>query len=304
MLLNTMQLARYRFIFRVTEPIFLPDYAGSTLRGVFGRALRRISCMTKQDDCKACSLYITCPYTNIFETPPKEHQIQKFSQVPNGYIIEPPQWGRKTYQIGEELSFELVLFGKLIEQLPLIAFAFQRAFQYSVAKGKGELVDIQHQLNNQFDSIYYDKKLLDHKTVIQMIGQLSDSIQLMITTPLRLQSDGKPLNEKSITIERFLIGLAKRISLLSEFHAQPLELDFVRLQQELTAIDDHKQLKWLDWKRYSSRQNQKMALGGVVGKWTLHNVSEDWLKLLYWGQWLHCGKNATFGLGKYEMTNL
>ncbi|MDP8101361.1 CRISPR system precrRNA processing endoribonuclease RAMP protein Cas6 [Phocoenobacter atlanticus] len=304
MQLNTLKLARYRFIFQVTEPISLPDYAGSTLRGVFGRALRKISCMTKQDNCKACPLYQTCPYTNIFETPPKAHQIQKFSQVPNGYIIEPPHWGAKEYQVGETLSFELVLFGKLIEQLPLIAFAFQRAFQYSVAKGKGELVDILHQQDDGFCSIYAGGKLLDHTTEIQMKVYQSNSIKLSITTPLRIQANGKPLNAKEITLERFLLTLAKRISLLSEFHAMPLNLDFAKLKENLTSIDDHKKLQWLDWRRYSSRQNQKMALGGVVGQWQLDNVPEDWLKLLYWGQWLHCGKNATFGLGKYEITNL
>ena len=113
--LNSLPIARYQFTFQVTDAIQLPEYAGSTLRGAFGRALRKIACMTKQTDCKSCPLYRTCPYTNIFETPaPAEHQIQKFSQVPNGYIIEPPEWGEKTYLPNELFQFSLVLFGKLI----------------------------------------------------------------------------------------------------------------------------------------------------------------------------------------------
>lgn len=56
--------------------------------------------------------------------------------------------------------------------------------------------------------------------------------------------------------------------------------------------------------RYSSRQDQKMKLGGVIGEWQFKNLSPELAKLLYLGQWLHCGKNATFGLGKYRITNL
>ena len=69
-------------------------------------------------------------------------------------------------------------------------------------------------------------------------------------------------------------------------------------------IEDDKYLKWQDWTRYSSRQEQKMKLGGVIGEWHFNNLSPELAKLLYIGQWLHCGKNATFGLGKYQITNL
>ncbi len=40
--------ARYRFEWRVTRALRLPDYAGSTLRGAFGHALRKVACMTEQ----------------------------------------------------------------------------------------------------------------------------------------------------------------------------------------------------------------------------------------------------------------
>jgi len=90
--------------------------------------------MTKLEDCKGCPLYRTCPYTNIFETPaPTEHELQKFSQVPNGYIIEPPAWGERLYAEGEKLTFSLVLFGRLIDQLPLIAFAFNSSQYQKIA---------------------------------------------------------------------------------------------------------------------------------------------------------------------------
>ncbi|WP_424408546.1 CRISPR system precrRNA processing endoribonuclease RAMP protein Cas6 [Pasteurella sp. PK-2025] len=302
---TALPIARYRLHFQVTQPILLPDYAGSTLRGVFGRALRKISCMTKLAECKSCPLYRSCPYTSIFETPaPETHNLQKFSQVPNGYIIEPPEWGKKCYEKGEELSFNIVLFGRLIDQLALIVFAFKRAFEYQVANGKAEFIDIQHLTLNESKSILKNGHIIEHDSLIPLPAKLPQNLTINLTTPLRLQENGKVLSTKTIHFSRLLLGLAKRIALLNEFHYQPLPFDFEQLKSELTHIEDSKQLEWRDWTRYSSRQNQRMQLGGVVGKWQLNNVSSQWATLLYIGQWLHCGKNATFGLGQYRITNL
>lgn len=138
------------------------------MRGAFGRALRKICYITKQKDCKACPLYRTCPYTAIFETSaPIEHRVQKFSQVPNGYIIEPPKWGERLYQQGEILQFELVLFGRLLHQLPLITFAFTRAFEYQVGKGKAELLDL-CLLDEQKQSVLHNGNIIDHSDSVKL----------------------------------------------------------------------------------------------------------------------------------------
>lgn len=307
MIPNSLPITRYQFYFQVTEPISLPEYAGSTLRGAFGRALRKISCMTKQADCKGCPLYRSCPYTNIFETPaPTEHELQKFSQVPNGYIIEPPEWGEKIYLQGDKFTFSLVLFGRLIEQLPLIAFAFKRAFEYNVGRGKANLIGVNKILQNStvLQPILIDGNIIEYDKQIYLPESLLSDLTIQLETPLRLQENGKPLQPQQINKDRFFIGLAKRLSLLSEFHHQPLNIDFELLKNQLLNVQDHKQLRWQDWTRYSSRQDQKMKLGGVVGTWTFQYLSEELATLLYLGQWLHCGKNATFGLGKYRITNL
>ena len=284
MIPNSFPIARYQFNFVVSEPILLPEYSGSTLRGAFGRALRKIACMTKLEDCKGCPLYRTCPYTNIFE---------------------PPAWGERLYAEGEKLTFSLVLFGRLIEQLPLIAFAFKRAFDYNVGRGKANLLDIAKvEVDLTRQSILQNGNIIEHKKTIEIPTALDSVAQIKIETPLRLQENGKPLRVNEITAERFFISLAKRLSLLSEFHSEPLNLDFGLLKTQIAQIQDDKHLKWQDWTRYSSRQDQKMKLGGVIGEWQFKNLSPELAKLLYLGQWLHCGKNATFGLGKYRITNL
>jgi hypothetical protein len=42
-----------------------------------------------------------------------------------------------------------------------------------------------------------------------------------------------------------------------------------------------------------------MVLGCAVGRWMLRGDLAPLWTLLVLGQWLHVGKNATFGLGRY-----
>ncbi|HHW7506435.1 TPA: CRISPR system precrRNA processing endoribonuclease RAMP protein Cas6 [Mannheimia haemolytica] len=301
MLLQNFPLARYRLQFVVSEPFSLPEYAGSALRGVFGRSLRRIACMTKQKDCQGCPLYRSCPYTNIFETPaPVAHSVQKFSQAPNGYIIEPLEWGERNYMVGDVFAFDLVLFGRLISQLALIVFAFKRGLEYNLAGGKATLRDVCF----EGQSILKNGIITEHLAQITLPPFLPNSVEIELDTPLRLQNDGVPLNESYIHKERLFIGLAKRLALLSEFHHQPIMLDFDQIKQDIQQVKDDKNLYWQDWTRYSSRQKQKMHLGGVMGGWRFEQLSPMLANLLYIGQWIHCGKNATFGLGKYRIITI
>jgi hypothetical protein len=147
-----LPLARYRFTFRMEDDLRLPEFAGSLLRGQFGASLRRTACMTGATVCPGCPLYRTCPYPAIFETPaPEQHALQRFSQVPNPYVIEPPALGSRRFVLaGETVSFHIVLIGRALTQLPLIAYAFQRAFEHGIGKlrAKGRIEDIAIERSN------------------------------------------------------------------------------------------------------------------------------------------------------------
>ena len=60
-------------------------------------------------------------------------------------------------------------------------------------------------------------------------------------------------------------------------------------------------MTWKDWTRFSSRQKQEMTLGGVIREWSLRGDLVPFLPWLWLGQWLHVGKNATMGMGKYSL---
>src|SRR5690625_6948261 len=62
-----VQVARYRFHWRIKTPLQLPPYASSTLRGVFGRMLRQLACLTRANACRGCAMASACPYPQLFE---------------------------------------------------------------------------------------------------------------------------------------------------------------------------------------------------------------------------------------------
>jgi len=330
----TVPVARYRFTAFAQAPLQLPPYAGSLLRGQFGAALRQVACMTRQPMCGGCPLVATCPYTRIFEAPapPKgSHALQDFSQIPNPYVIEPPapHWGQRPQErhiaTGEALAFNLVLIGQAVEQLPLVLFAFKRALERGLGHHRVPLVLQLVEWLDEHDQPHpiwreHATALADHVANVPWLSGAYDGaaeadagVTLHFHTPLRLQSQGQPLRPAQLTPRALVSALARRTALLMDFHAPGTTApnghvtwgDAARAAtQAATSLQDQRELRWFDWVRYSSRQQQEMTLGGVLGRWVLQGDAETLAGLLPWlrlGQWLHIGKNATMGLGGYTL---
>lgn len=311
MLRTPFPAARYRFEAVVESTLHLPEYAGSTLRGAFGNALRRTACMTREKECKPCPLYRSCPFPAIFQPPPPaDHDLQKFSEIPAPFVVEPPEWGEREYTPGETLRFHFVLCGKALPQLPLAAYAWQRALGHGIGRGDGtarlQRIWLETPLGDQsvFDAEQGQIQPHDHAIPPPdpALAQ-ANTLTLRHITPLRLQHQGVPIRPEALTARDFLVALVRRTALVSEFHVgSKLPLDFADLSEQAAGIQARKQLQWRDWTRYSSRQKQEMVLGGCVGTWTLEGNLAPFMPYLYLGQWLHAGKNASFGLGRYEIT--
>lgn len=304
-----LPVARYQFHFRMHDDLRLPEYAGSLLRGQFGSALRRTACITGAKQCTGCPLYQTCPYPAIFETPaPESHPLQVFSQVPNPYVIEPPPLGTRHVPANEELVFNVVLVGRALAQLPLIAYALQRAFQRGAGKlrARAAIEDIRYERPGGTASVWdaANSRILAHEPGL-MIPALADAseITLKIATPLRLQNQGRPLSQEDLRPRTLFTALLRRASLLFEIHAGIAGVvgDAAHLATLAEELTEERALRWQDWTRFSSRQQQEMTLGGVVGEWKLCGDLKELLPWFWLGQWLHVGKNATMGMGRYTI---
>lgn len=333
-----LPIARYRFSARAIDAVQLPHYAGSLLRGQFGAALRHLACMTRQPTCSDCPLRSTCPYTSIFEAPaPAQHQLQRFNAIPNAYVVEPPppcvapegtegtegaaynpphnppHNAPRSLQPGQAFSFHMVLIGNAVAQLPLVIVAWQRALARGLGKQRSRLV-LEHvcwqDASDQLHPIWSAQQphIQPHAASLSLPPPPTSchTLQLHIHTPLRLQQQGHALPPSKLTARTLVSAVARRIALALEFHAQQDQWGgqvpaVIALAEQL---HDQRHLHWFDWTRYSSRQQQEMALGGVLGHWQLQGPPETLRQLWPWlhlGQWLHVGKNATMGLGGYRL---
>jgi CRISPR-associated endoribonuclease Cas6 len=302
--MNNLTFARFQFNFQVETPLHLNFYSGSMLRGAFGHALRDLSCMTKMPDCKSCMLYRSCPYPLVFEHPPQESKFQKFGNIPNPYIIEPPPLGSKDYQIGEVLSFNMVLVGRAMAQLPLIIFAWQRALAWGLGKekSKARLLNVIVEPNQPEAQVIYDNGAVqDYSPLVSPSLAETEKITLQFVTPLRIQKQDKILT-REMTGRDLLSALVRRYFLLQEFHGEQYHApDFAALIEQAQAVSAEVDFRWCDWQRYSNRQQQAMKLGGVLGSATLRGELSAFLPFLQAGQWLHLGKETTFGMGQYQI---
>ncbi len=328
-LFSALPIARYRFTALVQQPLPLPDYAGSLLRGQFGAALRQVACMTRQPNCPGCPLLTTCPYSLVFEAPPPPqgaHTLQNFSQIPNPYVLEPPAAGAHVLDAGDALVFHLVLVGHARVQLPLIVFALQRMLAQGLTRQRVPADLMQVDWVDAHDTAHpiwshHHPTLAAHPATLRFNGSKliatdaggarasapkDTQLTLRIHTPLRLQHQGQPLGVSQLTPRALVATVARRVALLMEFHAGQAHWGEAARQliHASDTLTDTRDLHWFDWTRYSSRQQQEMTLGGVLGHWTLHGSPEQIAALTPWlwlGQWLHAGKNATMGMGAYTL---
>lgn len=331
---KALPIARYRFTAKMRHAVRLPDYAGSLLRGQFGASLRNVACMTRQPTCGWCPLIATCPYTRIFEAaPPAEHNLQSFSAIPNAFVVEPPlppnglhntstaagQRQSANLEPGDDLVFHMVLSGAAIEQLALVVFAWQRALAQGLTKNRSEA---ELQVVDWVDAEGIAHAIWHHEAPVlkahpaclnvpsmpgAATGQVPTALHLHIHTPLRLQLQGHPLKPGQLTPRALVAAVARRVALVLEFHAQQTQWGgrVSEAVQIATMLTDERELTWFDWVRYSSRQQQEMTLGGVLGSWRLSGNPEALSAIWPWlwvGQWLHVGKNTTMGMGGYTLS--
>ncbi|CAG0941751.1 hypothetical protein BROC_01581 [Candidatus Brocadiaceae bacterium] len=129
----------------------------------------------------------------------------------------------------------------------------------------------------------------------------NNKVTISLLTPLRLRFDVY-ITDK-IEFHVLIRNLLRRISSLSYFHCnEKLEIDFKGLIEKASKVKQiASDIHWFDWKRYSTRQDAWMSLGGVTGTVSYEGDLTEFMSLLKLGEYVHVGKGTSFGLGKYEI---
>ncbi|MBL7183274.1 MAG: CRISPR system precrRNA processing endoribonuclease RAMP protein Cas6 [Anaerolineae bacterium] len=335
-MLDKLRIAKYRFRLQAVERLGLPRYKGSTLRGGFGAVFKRTVCFQKEvKSCADCLLKANCPYAYIFETsPPQDAEVLRtYSDVPLPFVIEPPLDTKTVYEPGEMLDFGLVLVGRAINYLPYFIVVFKELGRVGLGRGRGryrlrEVAAVQP-LDGVEETIYSaaNEMVCERDLSVgwkEIEAQASNvkretsnvkpetsrfALTVNFLTPTRMKHEGRFVDRPEFHV--LVRNILRRVSSLYYFHCgEKWEVDYrgiieaakeVRLAEARTG--------WVDWERYSRRQQQRMNLGGLVGQVTyegdasaeLSTGLEPFLPLLVLGELVHVGKACVFGHGKYEV---
>jgi len=306
-----------QFVFTIDpeEPLILPSYKGSTLRGGFGYAFRRIVCAIRNKECPDCILKERCVYSYVFETvPPSDTKImRKYPTAPHPFVIEPPNERRRGYKPGDKIDFGLTLIGKAVDYLPYFIYAFAELGQIGIGKGKAkyQLKSVSCGEKTIYDSASKTLKACSSSYLFfpqslsfpfDRAGRGMRTVSLFFSTPTRLVFDGH-LNI-DLEFHIFIRQLLRRIALLYYFHCggDTAEWDFKGIIEKSKEVKvKRRNLHWYDWQRYSGRQGTRMKLGGFVGTITFEGPVGPFIPIIEAGEILHVGKGTAFGLGKYAV---
>lgn len=303
-----LPIARYRLWFEAHQPIQLPELAGSTWRGVLGHSLKKALCVTREPECRSCSLVHSCVHAYIFETPPAPHasKMRKYPAAPHPFVLEAPK-GAWQVQPDSLYPLSLTLIGRSHAHLPHLIHALDQGARSGVGRGRARmaLTHVEQETvpgSKQWILIHEAggsvKSLPAQMPTISPVPE--SPVTLHLDTPLRIKRQGRPLGPDALTFGDLFSNLLRRISLLSHFHSEtPLETDFAGLTQAARQWPGMQgTLQWHDWDRYSSRQGRHIPMNGVVG--SLHLAAEDlatFWPFLCLAPYIHIGAGTSMGQG-------
>jgi hypothetical protein len=284
------EVAAFDFRFRARQRMRMPGYMGSAWRGGFGRALRRSACITGLSTCPGCPFETNCVYPYLFETAPSDDGgiLAAYDRVPNPFVLAPPWEEGRLLPADGETGLRLVLIGRAVEHA---GFAKQAVIEAGL-RGLGP-----------------DRGVLDLCAVDPVIspktGPCPDRVEIELLTPLRLVEAGRLVGPAALRPRQLLLSALRRASTLAERHGPaPLELDYRTLKKHAESAEfAAAELRWVEWARWSGRQQALLQMGGLLGSLVLPLAGlEPFWPFLALAPWVHAGKGATMGLGAMRIT--
>lgn len=314
-----MRFGRYRFTCRFKDPAELPPYKGSTFRGIFGHALKRVVCAVKYQDCATCILQDRCLYRFVFDTPAAASG-EKSGQSPSPmhpYVISSATDERRHYEPNDNFIFDLLLFGRANDELHYFIYAIDTIGEQGIGKRiNGRATRFSLTSVTARDAVVYradEGKVLAGDWTRDLRRELEaayfsplpdvTTLAVQILTPLRVKYQNRLMTDLPFHI-LIRTSLRRIATLCQAYGAGDPALDYrglVREAQNIATDTDLSHLEWFDWERYSRRQDQRMMMGGVKGTIVYRGDLGRFVPILKFCEHTHLGKATTFGLGKIRV---
>ena len=288
---------KLHFTLVILENGTLPRTKVSALRGGMGHALLMVNCI-RDEYCEACDFSEDCLVQRMMYPKMKIRPDFMNTKDSEGFVIECEDT-REWVHAGDELSFNLLLFGRTIVYFQ----QYLQAFYYFGMQGIGRehvRFQISKVTNTVGETLVEGSSIYKERYTVMLVSDYvrhrlasaevrkivdRDCCRLVFQSPLALKYQGEMqehfLPEAIIAAEE----CSKDGAILAEGH--------------IPAVLDEK--VWTERvKRYSGTQNSKVAFNGIRGWCDLKGL-EDTIELLLAGELLHIGKNTSFGFGKFTL---
>jgi hypothetical protein len=328
--------AKINFEVKTENDTLLPNYKGSTFRGVFGHIFKDVMCFTFDSVCETCNFQAVCMFKKIFDSPPSSNstRLKNYSSLPHPYIIEAPLESKNFYKTNETIKFSLVLIGQAVSLFPYFAYSFGLAGKKGIGKmrnGKFILCNIINDKNKQ--KLYNPNKeelisLTEYYTINDFISKKTDNeskltVCLDFITPTKIIFNEKIVQRLEFHI--FIRNILRRISNLNFFHCitqapannennycnnnnknvkNNNDINFNYFIEKAYNVKGKNNLMWRSVDRYSNRQKSHMKISGFIGEVLFEDVPLEFLWIIKLGELIHVGKNTTFGNGKYIIKSI
>lgn len=256
------------------QPLY---FLGSTLRGAFGAALKKVVCINPSFECEGCFASNNCIFYEFFERKNQAHPY-RFSIT----------LGPKNY------NFSLYLFESATEKLPYVLSALHKMFHDVGVGFNREKIDIEKiSCNNK--TVYDNGKfqIENIKTNHIKLDAYQSGLKLTLLTPLRIKSENR-LARDTVDIKQILQSIQNRLTELKKEEKAKLVFE---PKYKILKSD----LQFLDLSRYSNKQKTKMKIGGLVGEIIVDDLDAQSYNLLKIGEIIGVGKQTVFGLGEIKI---
>ena len=277
----------------------LPEYLGSTIRGILGHCFRDFVCDMRATKCFACEKQSGCLYVRNFANTGGQ------GGAINPYVLLSCTQGKTEWKPGDECRFRLTLFGTAAESPGI----YMDALLAMERRGWGA-AKIPFALNRLVDwetgrLIYgagrpYLRNLAPQAMEIRPVN--ARSVMVSFQTPVRIVA-GKTLFTSLPFQElvRFLMGrFAQMTQAYTDYVMEWDQEEMLRQAGQIKTVAEH--WNYLDFSRYSiNSPSGKLELPARTG-WALYEGDLGaFVPYLEAGRYLHVGKNTTIGFGRYEL---
>lgn len=309
-----LEIVRLKFRLEAAEPLILPlENKGNVLRGAFGTVFKEICCGAACTRCALSPLRGHCAYAAIFEPspPPDSNRLSSLQDIPRPFVFRPPADGKSRYKRGEVFEFELLLFGHAQEYLAYFIVAFRELSERGFGIGRGRC-NLKYVAaldgNGAEDEVYSSEtqcvrpspKIL-HASSMMKESTSATRIQIAYRTPTEITYQGVPV--RSPDFHHLIKRLRDRINAIAWFYRGTLlNIDYAEFGKRAETIRTvESNIEWADRQRLSSRTRQRHPIGGFLGRVVYAGNISEYIPLLRLGEFVHVGKHAVWGNGRFEI---